>query len=280
MPFCRFCGKELSEGEKCTCTVPVAANAPSASTSTTPGYDPAFGGGSTPFQVKKDNSLRTKLILIGGGFATLILLTILIIFIYNHTGPRKVARDFSKTMFSSSGGKDFYSMTLPDDAYSALKGNKRDAMVDEYNDTVEELKEDYKVKVKKVKQGKKLSGTELDGAEIFFAQNAGQYIRSFKNEEFKAKKGYIFKITYKVKDKETKDTETTSKEIAVVKFKGEGWKVLVPDVDDDISVKKFLRNLGDSSSYDEDDDDEDEDEDDDDDYDDDDDDDPYMSFRF
>ena len=243
MPFCRYCGKELAEGEQCSCTTPVAVNAPAAQESSASGYDPAFGG-DKPFSVKKEVSIRNKLLIIGGAALTLVMLILLIVFIINHTGARGAARDFSKCLYSADGGSDYYSMTLPDKLYSSLKGNKLDAMVDEFNDTNDEVNDDYKVKLKKVKKGSKLSSKELDGAEAYFAENAGDYDRSYRKEEYKAKKGCIFKLTYKIKDKQTKKTKSYTREIALVYFKGEEWKVLCPDLGDEESLKSYLKLKG------------------------------------
>ena len=258
MPFCRYCGKELSEGETCSCTTPVAANDPVVQESSASGYDPAFGG-NKPFTVKKDISLRNKLLILGGAVITLALLVVLVIFIINHTGSRGAARKFSKCIYDSDGGRDYYSMTLPDDLYDKLKGNKLDAMVDEFNDANDEIKDDYKIKLKKVKKDSKLSDKELDGAEVYFRNNAVNYDRSYKKESFKAKKGYVFKLKYKIKDKQTKKTKSHTTEVALVYFKGEKWKVLCPELDGDESIKSYCKKLGGSDDEDDDDDDDDDD---------------------
>ena len=230
MAFCEYCGKKLPAGGSCNCRKVAAPFVPEVKVSTSARKD---GG-------VKNFILDHKKLLIACAAALIVLVTTIII-IYNTTGSRGAARKYAKNVYSKGGGKTYYSMTLPDKLYSSLKGDKFYDMVDEFNDENKKAAEDYKVKLKKVKKTEKLSGKELDGAEIAFAQNAAKYDRSYAKESYSAKKGYIYELTYKIKDRQTKKTKKYTKEIAVVKFKGEGWKII--DTDTDGSLEDYLSEL-------------------------------------
>lgn len=235
MAYCKYCGKKLADGENCKCSGASAKNAEK----------------SAPFPQDKGSAIeKTSKGFFGNPLkifiaiaAILLVLIIIIVYIVNHTGARGAARDYAKLSFSSSGGSKFYSMTLPDDLYKSLSGDKLDSLIDEFNDENKSTRNDYKVKVKKVKKVSKMKGAALDGAEIWFAKNAAVYDKKYLKETFSAKKGYIYKLTFKVKDKQTKKTTTYTKQIAVVKFKGEGWKIIDPDIGSKDSLKDYLRDL-------------------------------------
>ncbi|MBR4626231.1 MAG: hypothetical protein IKO47_00750 [Ruminococcus sp.] len=231
MAYCKYCGKKLSDGEVCDCRGSASAKKNQAD------VQPEKTGikGSAPARFMGDH-LRIIIIVA----AVLLVLIILIAYIVNHTGARGAAREYAKLRFNSSGGSRYYSMTLPDDLYKSLSGDKLDSMVDEFNDENKSTKDDYKIKLKKVQRVSKLKGDALDGAELCFRDNAAVYDRKYQKESYSAKKGYVYRITYKVKDKQTKKTTTYKKQIAVVKFKGEGWKIIDPDLGSMDSMKEYL----------------------------------------
>ena len=231
MAYCKYCGKKLADGEICKCSGASEKAAPAVQTK----------GGIRNSSPARFFSGHLKIFIVSA--AILLVLIILIIYIVNHTGARGTARSYAKVRFSSSGGNKFYSMTLPDALYKSLSGDKLDSLIDEFNDENKSTKDDYKVKLKKVKKVSKMKGAALDGAEIWFAKNAAVYDKKYLKETFSAKKGYIYKITYKVKEKQTKKTTTYSRQIAVVKFKGEGWKIIDPDIGSKESLKDYLRDI-------------------------------------
>lgn len=218
MAFCKFCGKEIADGAVCDCQAsqapvnnnPAVTEATSAQTAT----------------AQKD-PLKT---LVAAVIALLVVIFV-IVFIGNNIGAKGVAKKYAKKTFSKRGGKAVYSLTLSDEVYKDLKGDELDDMIDRFNDGMEDFLEDTKVKVKSVKKTGKLSNKELKGAEYLFAKNNSKYDKDLEADDFKAKKGYEFKLTYKIKDKDSGDKETSRDKICVVKFKGEGWKVLITDAD-------------------------------------------------
>ena len=235
MAYCKYCGKKLSDGEKCSC--------PEASAKPEKISAPAVQGSVSAAAPHTKGFFSRNLRIIIISAAILLVLVILIVYIVNNTGARGTAREYAKVRFKSSGGKRYYSMTLPDDLYKRLSGDKLDYMVDEFNDDNKSTRDDYKIKLKKVRKVTKLKGAALDGAEVIFARNAAAYDKSFRNETFSAKKGYVYKLTYKVKDKQTKKSTTYTKQIAVVKFNGEGWKIIDPDIGSKESLKDYLRSI-------------------------------------
>lgn len=231
MAYCEYCGKEMPKSGVCSCKLPAAPFVPEIRVSTS---DRKEGG------IK--NFVRDNKVLLIVGAALLAVIITVIVIVYNFTGSRGAARKYAKNVFSRSGGKTYYSMTLPDKLYDSLNGDKFDDMVDDFNDENKKAAEDYKVKLKKIKKTEKLSKNQLNGAEKAFAQNAAKYDRSFAKASYSAKKGYIYELTYKIKDRQTKKTKKYTKEVAAVKFNGEGWKII--DIDTDGSLEEHLSKLG------------------------------------
>ena len=197
-------------------------------------------------EIRKDSGIKRFIVdhkvLLIVCTAVLALLVTVTVLIFNNVGARGAARKYAKNVYSRGGGKKYYSMTLPDELYDSLSGDKFDDMVDEFNDENKKAAEDYKVKLKKVRKSEKLSSSQRDGAEKAFALNAAKYDKSYAKKSYSAKKGYIYKLTYKIKDRQTKKTKKYTKEIAVVKFKGEGWKII--DIDTDEPLADYLVKLG------------------------------------
>lgn len=218
MAFCKFCGKEIADGAVCDCQTtqtPVNNN----------------------LEVTQDAVVQTApaqkdpLKTLVAAVIALLVVIFVVVFIFNSLGAKGVARKYAKKMISKHGGKAVYSLTLSDEVYKDLKGDELDDMIDDFNDNMSDLREDTKIKLKSVKKTGKLSKKELRGAEYLFARNNSAYDDELEADDFTAKKGYEFKLTYKVKDKDSGDKETTRNKICVVKFKGEGWKVLVTSAD-------------------------------------------------
>ena len=235
MAKCKYCGKELPATGVCSCIKSMAAIGPSNKQFSAEGKSPLT-------RLKKTVFDHKKLIIICT--ASLILIITAIILIYNNTGARGAARKYAKNIYSKKGGRTYYSMTLPDKLYDSINDDKFDDMVDEFNDENKKTEEDYKVKLKKVKKTQKLSSKQLSGAEKAFAKNAAKYDKSYSKESYSAKKGYIYELTYKIKDRETQKTKSYTKELAVVKFSGEGWKIIDPDIDPDKALDDYLLKLG------------------------------------
>lgn len=219
MAFCKFCGKEIADGAVCDCQ---AAQAP-VNNNPAVTEEAAVQGAAT---AQKD-PLKT---LVAAVIALLVVIFV-IVFLFNNLGARGIARKYAKKMISKHGGKAVYSLTLSDDVYKDLKGDELEDMIEDFNDGMSDLREDTKIDLKSVKKTGKLSKKELRGAEYLFAKKNSSYDDELEADDFKAKKGYEFKLTYKVKDKDSGDKETTRNKICVVKFKGEGWKVLVTSAD-------------------------------------------------
>ena len=235
MAYCIYCGKEMPASGVCSCR---STSAPYVTEVKVTTSERRSGG------LKSLVTGHLKLVIACAAVLLIGITTIIVL--YNNIGSRGAARKFAKNVYSKGGGKTYYSMTLPDKLYDSLNGDKFDDMVDEFNDENKKADEDYKVKLKKVKKTEKLSGNQLDGAEKAFAANAAKYDRAYAKESYSAKKGFIYELTYKIKDRQTKKTKKYTKEIAVVKFKGEGWKIIDADIDDPLG--DHLSKLGSGGS--------------------------------
>lgn len=222
MAFCKFCGKEIPDGAVCGC--PGSQNAAQAPVNQeNGGYDPGFGqvdnqaGGAA-------SGMKDNLPKIVAGVIALVILIVALVFVFGNTGAKGAAKKFAKSLTKTNGGKNFYSLTLTDDRIKELKDDDEwKDMIEEYNDEIKDARDDdYKLKVKDVKKGKKLNKKALKGAEYIWEEKGA--------DDPEAKKGYEFKIKIQANDDGDKETETM--QVSVVKFKGEGWKVLRYDADD------------------------------------------------
>lgn len=216
MAFCKFCGNEIPEGGTCSCQGAQNNAAPQQdSNAASFGGDQGNNGGFDNTVDKAKNNLP----LIIGGVVGLIVLILVLVFIAGHTGAKGAANKYAKSMTKKNGGKTLYSLTLPDDQIKELKDDdKWDEMIDDYKDNMEERLDEYKVKIKDVKKGKKLKKSALKGAEAYF--------ESMYDADVTVKKGYEFTIKVQTKDKEDGDKDTDKTKVCVVKVKGEGWKVI------------------------------------------------------
>ncbi|HRR77262.1 MAG TPA: hypothetical protein P5191_10690 [Ruminococcus sp.] len=250
MAFCKFCGSEIPEGGVCSCPAAQAEaqgqNAAAQVNDFAQDNNVYGQGGANQNNNFNPNELVDKAkknpaILIGAAAALLVLI-ILLVFICGNMGAKGAAKKYAKALSKKGKGKTYYSLTLPKDKIKDLKDDdKWDDMVDDYNDHMSDTLDDYKIKVKSVKKGKKLSKKALKGAEAVW--------ESYGADDPTAKKGYEFKIKIQAKDKDDDDKETNTEKVCVVKFKGEGWKVIPMEAES-------LENKGDkdkkssSSSYD------------------------------
>jgi hypothetical protein len=247
MAFCKYCGKELQKGEACDCKQAKAILGVSADKNNKKATVPITVKTTDASEKIDTSALKEKIfnkkVMVIGGIILTVIIVFLIFFIFNHIGARGAARKYAKNLYDNKGGKTYYSMLLPDDLYKSLKGDKLDAMVDEFNDENKETNADYKIKFKGIDKIKKLSSRQLNGAEKYFAYFAGKYDKTYRTKSFSAKKGYVYEITYKIKDRQSGETKNYTKEIAVVKFSGEGWKILDKELSDDQSFSDYLESL-------------------------------------
>ncbi|MCM1006720.1 MAG: hypothetical protein NC485_02130 [Ruminococcus flavefaciens] len=221
MAFCKFCGNEIPEGGTCNCQGAQNNAAPQQDNNAAPvGGDQVNNGGFDNTVEKAKNNLP----LIIGGIVGLIVLILVLVFVAGHTGAKGAANKYAKAMTKKNGGKTIYSLTLPDDYIKELKDDdKWDDMIDDYKDTMSDRLDEYKIKIKDVKKGKKLKKSALNGAEAYFEK--------MYDADVTVKKGYEFTIKAQTKDKEDGDKDTNKTKICVVKVKGEGWKVILTSKD-------------------------------------------------
>ena len=221
MAFCKFCGNEIPEGGTCSCQGAQNNAASQQDNNAVPvGGDQVNNGGFDNTVEKAKNNLP----LIIGGIVGLIVLIFVLVFVAGHTGAKGAANKYTKAMTKKNGGKTIYSLTLHDDYIKELKDDdKWDDMIDDYKDTMSDRLDEYKIKIKDVKKGKKLKKSALNGAEAYFEK--------MYDADVTVKKGYEFTIKAQTKDKEDGDKDTNKTKICVVKVKGEGWKVILTSKD-------------------------------------------------
>lgn len=165
---------------------------------------------------------RIPLILILAASAVLIVLVILAVIYF--TGPKKAVKKYVKAGISKNGGKNYFSMILPDYVVDQLKSDEKwEDMIESYNTDLSEVKNDYKFRIKNIEKSEELSEYALDGAQLYFIEMAKKYDTKPKNLD--THKGFEFEIKMTKKDRNSKKKTTESTVVCAVKIEGEGWKI-------------------------------------------------------
>lgn len=165
---------------------------------------------------------RIPLILILAASAVLIVLVILAVVYF--TGPKKAVKKYVKAGISKNGGKNYFSMILPDYVVDQLKSDEKwEDMIESYNTDLSEVKNDYKFRIKDIEKSEELSEYALDGAQLYFIEMAKKYDTKPKNLD--THKGFEFEIKMTKKDRNSKKKTTESTVVCAVKIEGEGWKI-------------------------------------------------------
>lgn len=165
---------------------------------------------------------RLTLILILAASAVLIVFVILAVIYF--TGPKKAVKKYVKAGISKNGGKNYFSMILPDYVVAQLKSDEKwEDMIESYNTDLSEVRDDYKFRIKDIEKSEELSEYALDGAQLYFIEMAKKYDTKPKNLD--THKGFEFEIKMTKKDRNSKKKTTESTIVCAVKIEGEGWKI-------------------------------------------------------
>lgn len=218
MAFCKNCGKEISEGTLCEdCAKTEAANAAVNAADAVADTNSNNGG----------NDAVKKLIPV---CAAVVVVLIILIALLGGSGAKGAVKDFAKSMTSKKGAKTYYKVTLLDDAIKEIKDDDDwDDMIEDYNDEMEDMLDEGKIKVKKIEKKDKLSNKECKAAEEYFNE---EQCEEYDLDDVDVKKGYEYKIKFKYKEDGDDDWDTESQKVCVVKVKGDGWKVIMLEADD------------------------------------------------
>ncbi|MBR1824750.1 MAG: hypothetical protein IJ779_11050 [Ruminococcus sp.] len=249
MAFCKYCGKELTEGSLCSCPgaiheqqanaqaeekylytedAPENSGAPVSSTPQPTAYSsssdgPAIRRVDTGINDRKTDDGSFKKF---GAMVAAVLLVFIIILgsMISGSGYKSTVKKYFSSRYSKHGGKTYYSLTLPQDCIDELKDDDlwRD-LVEDYNDDVENRMDDWdrKPKFRKISKVKDMKNSDLKDAEKYFYSAAVMCGADVDEEDIQVKKGYA--VTYKFKNTEGDNDKTT---VYAVKLKGDGWKIM------------------------------------------------------
>lgn len=179
MAFCEHCGKQLADGEVCTCTAGQQAAAPEEVQGTAPAGDAQPVSG----EAVPANGNKKKLYLIAGGVAVVVILLFIIIRALISKPYMEPVEDFMKLMNKrSTSYEEIAKAKLPGFAqkkfaavFSAAK--KSDEFADRFEDAAENMADYYedaedefeKWKVSfELKKAEKMDEDDLDGLKGFF----------------------------------------------------------------------------------------------------------------
>lgn len=166
---------------------------------------------------------KSRLSLIAGIAAAIMIAALILLAVIYFTGPKRAVKKYVKAGISKNGGKNYFSLILPDYVADQLMSDEKwDDMIERYNIDNTDVRDYYKLKIKEIDKTGKLSGDALDGAQIYFAEMAKKY--NTKPKDLTIKKGCEFEIQLTKKEKKKSKT-TESLTVCAVKIKGEGWKI-------------------------------------------------------
>ena len=166
---------------------------------------------------------KRKLPLIAGTAAAIVLIVLILLAVFYFLGPKRAVKKYVKAGISKNGGKNYFSLILPDYVADQLMSDEKwDDMIERYNIDNTDVRDYYKLKIKEIDKTGKLSRNALDGAQIYFAEMAKKY--NTKPKDLTIKKGCEFEIQLTKKEKKKSKT-TESLTVCAVKIKGEGWKI-------------------------------------------------------
>ena len=149
--------------------------------------------------VTKKNRLPLILILA----ASAVLIVVVILAVVYFTGPKQAVKKYFKAGISKNGGKNYFSMILPDYVVDQLKSDEKwEDMIESYNTDLSEVKNDYKFRIKDIEKSEELSEYALDGAQLYFIEMAKKYDTKPKNLD--THKGFEFEIKMTKKDRNSK----------------------------------------------------------------------------
>lgn len=165
---------------------------------------------------------KTTMILLAVVSVLTIALVILVIMYF--TGPKKAVKKYVKAGISKNGGKNYFSMILPDYVVKQLESDEKwDDMIESYNDDLTDVRDDFKFRIKDIEKTDELSATALDGAQLYFEEMAKKY--DTEPEELDIQKGFEFEVKLTKKDRNSKKKTSESTIVCAVKIKGDGWKI-------------------------------------------------------
>lgn len=167
---------------------------------------------------------KNRLPLILGITAAVLLIALIIFIIIYFAGPKRAVKKYVKAGISKNGGKNYFSMILPDYVIDQLKSDdKWEDMIESYNADNADVRDDYKFRIKNIDKRISLSSDALDGAQIYFMEMAQKY--DTKPKDLDIEKGREFEIKLIKKDRKSKEKTTESLVVCAVKIKGDGWKI-------------------------------------------------------
>ena len=211
MAFCKYCGKQIADGEACDCQQAM---------------EQAQGGEKT----KSSTDMGAKIV-IGAAAVVVILIIVLLASLLGGGGYKKPVENIAKA-FNKADGKALINAMFTDDLmeeFEDMLGDDKDDLYDQFDELLEEVmdeaEDEFGKNVKfsiKVTDKDKLDKDELEEIE--------DYYKDYLDTKVKISAGYELECEMSIKGKD--DEEENDMDITVVKIKGEGWKVAMNGMGD------------------------------------------------
>ena len=251
MAFCKFCGRQLTEGEVCNCQNQQLNQFNNMNSGFNTQFEPNnqnYNAGDIPVEPNKKKT--TNIMIISAG----VLLAILFIIVFVLILGNAYKKPFNKLIrgINKNNAELILEQLLTDDMMDDFmdeiedmdKDESREDFFDDSEEAMEEMKEyledDYGKNVKfSVKFISKKDAKKREIKNIERLYNLEDYDVEIKN-------AYKVKVELRVKGRE--DDEDMKMNLYSVNIKGEGWKVMVDDeaIDD---IRYDIEDIMDTSIY-------------------------------
>lgn len=204
MAFCKFCGKEIIEGEQCDCSESQSA----AQENTAPSAAP---------EATAEKPSNNAAIVLAAALVIILVIIISLVSSIAGGGYKKPVNDFEKAL-NKADGKLLAECMYGDDMLDELDKDDYEDLSTTIEWLVEMCEEEVGDDVKftiKIEDKEKLKKSELKDIEETYSESYDM--------DVKVKKGYVLEGTFKIKGDDDKEEEDI--ELTVVKIKGDGWKI-------------------------------------------------------
>ncbi len=250
MAFCKFCGRQLTDGEVCNCQnqqVNQSNDMNNGFNSTFNNQYPDYNGGAVPSE--PDNKKKTNIMIIAA--AAVLVIVFIIIFASILGGSYKkpfnrFIRGINKNDIELSL-EQFLTEDMMDDLKDRIEKETDEEwqdVCDDAEDAMEEMKEyledDYGKNVKfslKFLNKKDAKKREIKNIEKLY---------DLEDYDIEIKKAYKVKVELRIKGKD--DEEDMKLNLYSVNIKGEGWKMMIDDEFIE-EIKYDIEDIVDTSIY-------------------------------
>ncbi|MDE5770852.1 MAG: hypothetical protein K2I06_04345 [Ruminococcus sp.] len=228
MAFCKFCGRQLTEGEVCNCQNPQnqSFNNMNNGFNSPPDFNNQYtDGGAVPTEPQKKNKTTLMLAAAAAAFIVVVVIVLALISGSSYKKPfNRIVKGINKNDIEIIM-EQFMTQDMMEDVKDEIEDESDEdwkEFCDEAEEAMEEMKEyledDFGKNVKfsvKILDKKDAKKREIKNIEKLY---------SYIDDDIEIKKAYKIKLELRIKGKD--DDEDMKLNLYSVNIKGEGWKIM------------------------------------------------------